>query len=123
MQEFFPQLGGAVLDVGCGRKPYRHLVPARSYIGLDLDTPELRELGAADLFYAGGKIPAVAESFEAIGKEWFDVKKSAWGAKYHEKVDWLLFQPRRFMVLAPMPPTNRLWQKYLKQKTDRCLIL
>ncbi|MEN9662641.1 MAG: hypothetical protein RL324_1590 [Verrucomicrobiota bacterium] len=66
MQEFFPQLNGSVLDVGCGRKPYRHLVPATRYVGLDLDTPELRELGEADLFYQGGTIPVAAESFDAV---------------------------------------------------------
>jgi SAM-dependent methyltransferase len=66
LRGFFPQLTGEVLDVGCGRKPYQHLVPARRYVGLDLDTPELRELGAADLFYSGGKIPVAAESFDAV---------------------------------------------------------
>jgi SAM-dependent methyltransferase len=66
MQEFFPRLTGAVLDVGCGRKPYRHLVPARDYVGLDLDTPELRELGAADLFYGGGRMPVEDERFEGV---------------------------------------------------------
>jgi SAM-dependent methyltransferase len=66
MQEFFPRLKGSVLDVGCGRKPYRHLVPATHYVGLDLDTPELRELGEADLFYHGGEIPAPAENFDAV---------------------------------------------------------
>lgn len=66
MQEFFPRLNGSVLDVGCGRKPYRHLVPATRYVGLDLDTPELRELGEADLFYLGGTIPVPAESFDAV---------------------------------------------------------
>ena len=64
--EFFPGLQGDVLDVGCGRKPYRHLVPARSYVGLDLDTPELRELGGADLFYDGGKFPVADGSFDAV---------------------------------------------------------
>ena len=66
LAEFFPQLQGDVLDVGCGRKPYRHLVPARSYVGLDLDTPELRELGGADLFYEGRKFPVADESFDAV---------------------------------------------------------
>jgi len=62
----FPQLQGEVLDVGCGRKPYRHLVPAQRYVGLDLDTPELRALGAADIFYDGGSFPVEAGSFDAV---------------------------------------------------------
>lgn len=66
MREFMPQLNGEVLDVGCGRKPYRHLVPAARYVGLDLDTPELRALGAADIFYEGGAIPVAAESFDGV---------------------------------------------------------
>ncbi len=66
LQEFFPQLRGRVLDVGCGTKPYRHLVPAEDYVGLDLDTPELRHLGAADLYYAGGRFPVPDESFDAV---------------------------------------------------------
>ena len=66
MQAFFPELSGEVLDVGCGRKPYRAFVPARRYVGLDLDTPELRELGGADLFYDGGEFPVADESFDAV---------------------------------------------------------
>ena len=60
------QLSGEVLDVGCGRKPYRHFVQATRYVGVDLDTPELRELGAADIFYDGERIPVEAESFDAV---------------------------------------------------------
>jgi SAM-dependent methyltransferase len=66
LAEFSPGLHGRVLDVGCGRKPYRHLVPAADYVGLELDTPELRELGAADLYYAGGHFPVPDASFDAV---------------------------------------------------------
>ena len=66
LKEFFPEMKGRVLDVGCGRKPYRHLVPAQEYIGLELDTPELRDLGAADLYYSGGAFPVAAESFDTV---------------------------------------------------------
>jgi SAM-dependent methyltransferase len=57
---------GEVLDVGCGRKPYRELVPAARYVGVDIDTTELRALGAADVFYDGHKLPFPNESFDAI---------------------------------------------------------
>ncbi len=66
LEEFFPTLSREVLDVGCGRKPYRHLVPAEKYVGLELDTPELRDLGAADIYYSGGDLPVAAESFDAV---------------------------------------------------------
>lgn len=66
LAEFFPGLQGRVLDVGCGRKPYRHLVPAGEYVGLELDTPELRGLAAADLYYSGGRFPVPDASFDAV---------------------------------------------------------
>lgn len=66
MHDLFPRLRGDVLDVGCGRKPYRTFVPAGRYVGVDLDTPELRKLGAADLFYDGGRIPVGDGQFDAV---------------------------------------------------------
>jgi len=66
LAEFFPGLRGRVLDVGCGRKPYRHLVPATDYVGLELDTPTARQLGEADLYYSGGGFPVPDASFDAV---------------------------------------------------------
>jgi SAM-dependent methyltransferase len=59
-------LTGDVLDVGCGRKPYRELVPAARYVGLDVDSPVTRALGTADLFYDGGKFPPADATFDGI---------------------------------------------------------
>jgi len=59
-------LTGDVLDVGCGRKPYRELVPAACYVGLDVDSPVTRALGTADLFYDGGKFPLADATFDGI---------------------------------------------------------
>ena len=64
--EFFPRLQGRVLDVGCGSKPYRQLVPVEDYVGLEIDTPEMRELGAADLYYTGTIFPAADASFDTV---------------------------------------------------------
>lgn len=61
-----PALTGEVLDVGCGRKPYRPLVPATRYVGLDVDTPVTRALGAADVFYDGGRLPFPDASFDGV---------------------------------------------------------
>lgn len=66
MREFFPRLTGEVLDVGCGTKPYRDYIPAARYVGMDIDTPELRAMGTVDIFYAGGKFPVADGSFEAV---------------------------------------------------------
>jgi len=62
----FPALTGEVLDVGCGCKPYRALVPATRYVGLDVDNPFTRKVAAADVFYDGGGFPLPDESFDAV---------------------------------------------------------
>jgi SAM-dependent methyltransferase len=59
-------LTGDVLDAGCGRKPYRDLVQAARYVGLDVDSPVTRQLGAADLFYDGGKFPLADAAFDGV---------------------------------------------------------
>ena len=59
-------LTGDVLDVGCGRKPYRDLVSAARYVGLDVDSPVTRALGAADMFYGGGKFPLADAIFDGV---------------------------------------------------------
>lgn len=64
--EFFPRLQGEVLDVGCGRKPYRAFVPAKSYVGVDIDTAVTRELAAAEVFYDGRRLPFPDRRFDAV---------------------------------------------------------
>ncbi len=59
-------LTGDVLDVGCGRKPYRDLVPAVRYVGLDVDSPVTRALGAADILYDGGNFPVADATFDGV---------------------------------------------------------
>lgn len=66
LAEFLPRLRGEVLDLGCGRKPYRHLVAASRYVGVDIDTPVTRALGAADIFYDGRKLPFADSSFDTV---------------------------------------------------------
>jgi SAM-dependent methyltransferase len=58
------QLSGEVVDIGCGRMPYRALVPAARYVGVDVDTPVTRELGAAHVYYDGRTLPFPAASFD-----------------------------------------------------------
>lgn len=59
------QLFGDVLDVGCGRKPYRRAVSASRYVGVDVDIPANRALGAADVYYDGKALPFPSASFDA----------------------------------------------------------
>ena len=59
-------LTGEVLDVGCGRKPYRAFVPAVRYVGLDIDSPVTRALGAADVLYDGRRFPLPDASFDGV---------------------------------------------------------
>lgn len=69
LRELRPLLGGLsgeVLDVGCGRKPYRDFVAAERYVGLDIDSPVTRELGVADVFYDGRKFPFPDGSFDGV---------------------------------------------------------
>lgn len=66
LSPFFEQLTGDVLDVGCGNKPYRDRIGARSYVGLDIDSPFTRQVGQADLFYDGGTFPIADASFDAV---------------------------------------------------------
>lgn len=60
------RLSGDVLDVGCGRKPYRAWVVATRYVGVDIDTPETRSLGAADVYYDGRVLPFGDATFDAV---------------------------------------------------------
>lgn len=66
LAEFLPQMQGRVLDVGCGQKPYRMLVPASEYLGVDIDSEVTRRLGIADLFYDGQKLPFADATFDAV---------------------------------------------------------
>ena len=66
LKEFFPQLRGEVLDVGCGSKPYRKYMPAMRYVGLEYDTPRARATFAADAFYDGRTFPFPDGSFDAV---------------------------------------------------------
>lgn len=66
LRNYFPKLTGEVLDVGCGRKPYRRFVQSTRYVGVDVDTPVTRELAVADVYYDGKKLPFPDMSFDAV---------------------------------------------------------
>lgn len=66
MVELAPSLSGRLLDVGCGRMPYRSLFDVDEYVGLDIDTEESRRRGVADHFYDGKAFPFADASFDAV---------------------------------------------------------
>lgn len=66
LREFFPELNGDVLDVGCGRKPYRSFIPAERYVGLEIDTPITRATNQADVYFDGRAFPFPDQSFDAV---------------------------------------------------------
>ncbi len=61
-----PKLNGRLLDVGCGRKPYRGLFVTSEYIGLEVDTPENRTNKQADFFYSGVDFPFLSQHFDGV---------------------------------------------------------
>ncbi|MEH6636965.1 MAG: methyltransferase domain-containing protein [Halioglobus sp.] len=66
LAEFAPRISGKVLDIGCGKKPYKSLFSAEKYTGLEIDTPQNRATGIADCYYDGNKIPFPDASFDNV---------------------------------------------------------
>lgn len=66
LREFLPGLGDELLDIGCGRKPYRDLARAKRYVGIDVDTAATRALAAADFYFDGRELPFPEASFDAV---------------------------------------------------------
>lgn len=59
-------LHGKLLDVGCGTKPYKELFNVDSYIGLDIDSNHVREMGVADDMYDGNSFPYQSSEFDSV---------------------------------------------------------
>lgn len=59
-------INGITLDIGCGQKPYASLFHSKTYIGLEIDTPENRLKKQADYFYDGHQMPFKDNSFDSI---------------------------------------------------------
>ena len=61
-----PKIGGDILDVGCGIKPYQQLYKYKKYIGMEIDTPEMRQNKNIDVFYNGKNFPFQNASFDSV---------------------------------------------------------
>jgi len=67
IQDLATALTGDLLDVGCGRKPYRSLFKVDSYIGLDIENPgHSHEKEDVDVFYDGKIFPFTDNSYDSI---------------------------------------------------------
>lgn len=66
LERTLASLKGDLLDVGCGRSPYRSLMPNVHYVGVDIDTPASRKYSEADFFYDGAVLPFEPASFDHI---------------------------------------------------------
>jgi SAM-dependent methyltransferase len=61
-----PSMKGCLLDVGCGRKPYREMFQTEEYAGLEIDSPENRANKQADFYYDGNAIPFAGSNFDGV---------------------------------------------------------
>jgi SAM-dependent methyltransferase len=66
IRELGRNITGKTLDIGCGLKPYMDLCSSDQYIGLELDTPENRAKGVADVFYHGNNFPFSDGEFDSL---------------------------------------------------------
>lgn len=64
--EYGQFITGKTLDIGCGQRPYEHLVASTEYIGLEIDTPAARKIGKADMYYDGERFPFENEPFDSV---------------------------------------------------------
>ena len=63
-----PELGGRLLDFGCGAKPYRKLFAhVTEYIGIDIENEgHDHKNEKIDVYYNGKEVPFEKETFDAI---------------------------------------------------------
>lgn len=67
IKKMAPHITGKILDVGCGRKPYKELFKFSEYIGIDIENPgHNHENEDIDVFYDGKIIPFESSSFDSI---------------------------------------------------------
>ena len=66
IRELAPGLKGKLIDLGCGRKPYKNLFRVSEYIGVDIETSgHDHRLSEVDVYYDGKKIPFEDNSFDS----------------------------------------------------------
>lgn len=67
IKKYSSEIKGIVLDVGCGRKPYRSLFNVESYIGMDIENEGHDHTNEdIDIFYDGVLFPFSENFFDSI---------------------------------------------------------
>ena len=67
IQKIAPSLGGKMLDVGCGSKPYRSIFSVDEYVGMDYEGEGHSHANEEiDVFYDGKKIPFENDTFDSV---------------------------------------------------------
>jgi SAM-dependent methyltransferase len=71
VSEFSTYLSGNILDVGCGKMPYKEFILSRnlsitSYIGLDLESSNIHNTSLADLHWDGLQMPIESNTFSSV---------------------------------------------------------
>lgn len=67
IRDLAPQLGGNLVDVGCGSKPYRKLINCTQYTGLDTsDSGHDHSNEDIDVLYDGKTFPFEANTFDSV---------------------------------------------------------
>jgi SAM-dependent methyltransferase len=61
------QINGKILDVGCGKKPYKNIFTYTEYIGLDIDNEGHDHSNEdIDIFYDGVNFPFMQNTFDCL---------------------------------------------------------
>jgi len=66
MKRLGRHITGAILDVGCGSKPYQHLFSVTSYIGMEIQKGAKDGSMEADVLYDGRVFPFRMEQFDSV---------------------------------------------------------
>lgn len=67
VKKYASQINGEVLDVGCGKKPYRKLFSTDTYIGIDIENPGHDHADEnIDVYYDGKTFPFPESRFDAV---------------------------------------------------------
>lgn len=67
IKKYSCEISGSLLDVGCGRKPYRSLFNVESYIGMDIENEGHDHSNEdIDVYYDGNQFPFDDNTFDAI---------------------------------------------------------
>lgn len=66
IRDFSPELGGVILDLGCGDKPYQSIFSYERYIGVDIPEKDPKRIQTADILYDGKRLPFRNLCFDSI---------------------------------------------------------